>query len=46
MYNPWFVQYNGKTVGTKNKDSKQENNSYWDCQRPELFNSPEPRAEP
>lgn len=45
MYNPWFVQYNRKTLDTK--DSKWENNNnYHDCQRPELFNSTEPRAEP
>lgn len=44
MYNPWFVQYNRKTLDTK-KDGKWENNSYHDCQRLGSFNSPEPRAE-
>lgn len=44
MYNPWFVQYNRKTLRYK-KTANGKNNNYHDCPRPGLFNSPEPRAE-
>lgn len=43
MYSPWFVQYNRKTLDTK--DGQWENNNYHDCQRPGLLHSLEPGAE-